>query len=991
MKKYISFIIISVVLMTSSIAFGFDQLDIFVPELIPADNNNAIDEEVQGADNGYEIIFNTVFRDISDATYEKEIIKMAAEGIVEKYGSYIFEPSKKITGYEALTFLVRFQGGEDVVQNNVLNNAQGLDLDTVQEMFNEEYLVQAQNAGIIQVDEVPMVNQDVTKEQLAQWIFRVSNLEEQFEDLSEVFGFKDWVTVDPSNRGIIQAVVNEGIMSYDNDGNFNPGRKVTRGEMAGIMDRLSESIYEERNITSNFGLVMDIVERTEGAEAIKEIFVRNADGTNTKITAIKNNENNRRNDFATYKNGVVSSSKNIAVGDEINYFLRNDQVYFAEVLDDQSVLDKINEINRNQENTDLLLATVKEISEEKHDNNETIISKKRFRLSTINGNTYDLLIDTDLRTGVTDDVLVFKEGQAAGTDLLAVGDTIEMLVSDDRFVIYIKVGDFKTQLVNGTVRSVNEKSIEVFDYNNRINTYPISPYNQVIVNNRPATIDDLSYGQDVSLEINNGFVTLIQSETFINPGYIPEFGKARRAEVYKRYNDGIYFLLNNGERELYQITNDTQILKEGRSIGSMALKEGDQVTLYFNDIYTDEVSKIEVDGRERLVGQVYKGTLQNVNQGSATMVLSNPSYLKNTNWEALDSYNKTINLDDRVKIYDGSKPVLVKDLLRDYKGEELYVVVEEAYGNEKGVSIAIKTGGEFVMSDRIDSVDLALGRMELENSQNVNYNEGTIVLKDGRIIDQSLLSKDDTVLVVSEFFQGQTTANLVKVTTMFDEIFNNFYIGTLENVDANAFTIRNYTSLDGNEFDEINPATSRPYYVFTESEIKDVTDSDDVVTLERDELFHGSYSRFENRSTDNDGLNYERFYTYFVTDGNLGIVSMNVRHKGLMANENIDDNYETVEEANEALTETLEDKVLTRGIIAERLDLYNRLKLTETYDYMGYRGGWVPNDSDTYFEHTDALIIKNNEAISEEDIEIGDYVYFLRINEDALVIFVEDE
>jgi hypothetical protein len=226
---------------------------------------------------------------------------------------------------------------------------------------------------------------------------------------------------------------------------------------------------------------------------------------------------------------------------------------------------------------------------------------------------------------------------------------------------------------------------------------------------------------------------------------------------------------------------------------------------------------------------------------------------------------------------------------------------------------------------------------------------------------------------------------------MFDEIFDNFYIGTLENVDANAFTMKNYTSLDGNEFDEINPATSRPYYMFTESEIKDVTDPDNVVTLEKDELFHGSYSRFENRSTDNDGLNYERFYTYFVTDGNLGVVSMNVRHKGLMVNQNIDDNYETEEEANGALTETLEDKVLTRGIIAERLDLYNRLRLTETYDYMGYRGGWVPNDSDTYFEHTDAIIIKNNEAISEEDIQIGDYVYFLRINEDALVIFVEDE
>lgn len=991
MKKYLSFIIISVFLMTSSIAFGFDQLDIFVPELIPADNNNAVDEEVIGAANGYEVIFNTVFNDIRDATYEKAIVKMAAEGVVEKYGSYTFEPNKNITGYEALTFFVRFLGNENVVQENVLNNALGLDIDTVQDMFNEEYLLQAQNLGVILQEELPNVNQEVTKEQLAKWVFRVSNLQEQFDDLSEVFGFNDWVKIDPANRGIIQAVVNEGIMSYDNDGNFNPNKKVTRGEMAGIMDRLSESMYEERNINSNFGLIMDIVDRTEGEESIKEIYVKNADDTNTKITVIKNNTSNKRNDFATYKNGIVSSSKNVTVGDEINYFLRDGEVYFAEVLDDQSILDKINEINKNQENVDLLLGTIKEISEEKHDNNETIVNKKRIRFSTINGNTYDLLIDTDLRTGVTDDVLVFKDGKAAGTELLEIGDQIELLIQDDRSVIYIKVGSFESQLVNGTVRAINDNSIEVFDYNNRINTYPISKYNSVEVNNRPATLDDLSYGQDVKLEINSGFVTAIKSETFINPGYIPEYGKAKRAKVYKKYNDGIYFLLDNGEYALYKITEATKILKEGRSIGSMALKDGDQVTLYFDDIYTDEVSKIEVDGKERLVGQVYKGTLLNVNQGASTMVLTNPSYLKNTTWEALDSYNKTIDLDDRVKIYDGSKEVLLQDLLRNYKGEDLYVVVEEAYGNENGVFVTLKTGGEFVTSDRIDTVDLALGRMELKDSQNINYNDGTIVLKDGRIIDHSLLNEDDTVTVISEFYQGQTTANIVKVTTMFDEIFDNFHIGTLETVDQNAFTMKNYTSLDDNEFDEINESTSRPYYMFTESVIKDVTDPDEKIDLDREELFHGSYSRFENRSKDNDGLLYERYYTYFVTDGNLGVVSMNVRHKGLMTNENIDDNYETIEEANEAFTETLEDKVLTRGIIAERLDLYNRLRLTDTYDYMGYRGGWVPNNSDTYFEHTDALIVKNNKAINEEDIEIGDYVYFLRINEDALVIFVEDE
>ena len=74
MKKYLKFITVFTLLITSSFTFGFDQLDIFVPEVVPADQNTAVDEELQGAANGYEVIFNTVFNDIREATYEKEIV-----------------------------------------------------------------------------------------------------------------------------------------------------------------------------------------------------------------------------------------------------------------------------------------------------------------------------------------------------------------------------------------------------------------------------------------------------------------------------------------------------------------------------------------------------------------------------------------------------------------------------------------------------------------------------------------------------------------------------------------------------------------------------------------------------------------------------------------------------------------------------------------------------------------------------------------------------
>ena len=989
MRKFVALLLIGI--MISTITFGFDQMDIFVPELRPTDSSGEIDEEIFGASNGYEVIFNSVFRDIADATYEKEIVKLAAEGIIEKYGSFDFNPEKNITGYEALTFLVRFLGNEDIVQQNVLSNAAGLDLSTIVNMYNQEYLNQAQNLGIIIPEELVFVNKDITRELLVKWVFRVSNLQEQFNDLSAVFGFKDWIDVEPADRGIVQAMASEGIMSYDNDGRFNSKNNVTRGQMASIIDKLSTSMYDERNIKSQFGLVMNIVDINEGNETIKEIYVKNADDTITKVIAKKNNENNKQNEFITYKNGIVSSSKNIKLGDEINYFIKDNEVYFAEVLNDNSVLLKIREIQKNEEDSNLLLATVKEIFEEKHNDGITIVNKKRIRISTINGNTYDLIIDTDLATGIKKDVIVYKDNVASGTDLLEIGDKLELLVKNDNKVVYIKVSDFETQLISGTIREANESYIEVFDYNDRVVKYPISKYCEIEINRRPGEIRNLEYGQDVQLQVNNGYITHINSETFINPGYIPEFGKVKTGKVFRKYATGIYFELNNGDKEFYKITEDSILLKEGRNIEEIALKEGDKVKLYFNDIYTDEISKIEVEGQERLIKQVYKGRLDSLNEGNMTITLSQVSYLKNTDWIDLNSYSKEISIDDNIEIYNSDEIVRLQDLIKKFKDKTIYMVVENSYGNENGIKIAIKDGGENVWSDRIDTIDKTINKFELKNNLNVNYNLGTIVIKDGRLISNESLNKYDSVLVVSEFYKGAMSANLIKVTTMSDKIFDNIYFGTLEDVNYNSITMKNYTSISGNEFNQINLSESRKYYLFTESKIKDITDETDIKELDRNDFFHGSYSRVENKSEDSKGVPYEKYYTYFVTNGNLGIVGMNLRHLGLLKNQDIDNDNTTVEKANEELYDTLDKAVFTRGVLTEKMDIYHRYKITDTHDYMGYQGGWVPNDSDTYFEYSDAIIVKNNKEIKPSDVEIGDYLYLMRIKEDALIIIVEDE
>ncbi len=169
--------------------------------------------------------------------------------------------------------------------------------------------------------------------------------------------------------------------------------------------------------------------------------------------------------------------------------------------------------------------------------------------------------------------------------------------------------------LSGTVRYVTEdeetgqSTITVFGYDDVIYEYPVASYVNITINDTYANLDDLQYGQDVTLDLNQGYVTNIDSETFVdNPGYIPKYGKIRMGTVFAVFPASLVFEI--GEKRLtYDIPDGIPITKGGIAITKNAIKEGDSVKLFFDDIYTDKISKIEVEGIERLIQQVFKASL----------------------------------------------------------------------------------------------------------------------------------------------------------------------------------------------------------------------------------------------------------------------------------------------------------------------------------------------------------------------------------------------
>lgn len=1005
-KTKIWMLIIAILMqMISPYAFADIKVDIPVPEFRAAVLDIGEMETINAYANGVELLLNTQYQDISENPFERNIIRMAAQSVAERKGSDNFNPEIEITKFEALRYLVDLTGGEAAVQNAVLPLTGGLTDNSIDALYNEQYATQAQAQGILLITEYTDMQAAATREQLGIWISRAIGLAPVVVDLEAVFGFNDYALVTPENRGTIEALLRAEIMNSGNDGNFDPRGPMSRGEFMEVLDAASENLYDQNGIVTNYGLVTGVQQSTtqEVGYALDErlLIVRNVDGSATALRTNVNTATKQEMDFVVYKDGVPFDSRAILVGDEIQYFVKNDEVIYAEVIDDNTILEKIRLSQEQDGQMTTYFGTIYETLEQKHWVNDRYIDSKRYRVRTFDGQTFDLVVETDLYSGVTNDMIVYKDRQVGGIDLLEVGDDISFVVKNSDSVVYVSAIPLWKSDLSGTVRYITtdeetgQSSITVFGYDDVIYEYPVASYVNVTVNDTYAQLDDLLYGQDVTLDLNQGYVINIESETFTDkPGYIPKYGKVRMGTVYATFPAGIVFEVGD-TRKSYDIPDSTPIIKGGVAITKNAIKEGDSVKLFFDDIYSDTVTKIEVEGIERLIQQVYKGRLGSVNETLNSITLYEPRYLKNMDWESVGSYTKELKVADNAEIYRGNLPVSLVDLERDHRDQTVYVVVEDSYGDSMASKISIKYGGENLYSDTIRDINDALGSMELENRVNLNLTKGTIVVKESRFIDPSLLDVKDNVLVVSEYQLGENNANIIKLNTSTENIFERVFIGAIETVGGNYFTVKNWSTIDDNEWDAIDDSSSDRFYYHTDTVLTDITDFDDPETIRSSDFFHDSYSRVENEGDDDKGLQFERYYAIFVLqdmDGDTrSITAMNVKHKGLLENQNIDDDITDVDDIADELDDTLDDMFITRGVLDNIDSTWDRLRLTDSNDWISSVAEWQSNSVDTYVEYQNAIIIKGNEVITIDDLDIGDNLYVLRNDEVAMVLFVESE
>lgn len=212
------------------------------------------------------------------------------------------------------------------------------------------------------------------------------------------------------------------------------------------------------------------------------------------------------------------------------------------------------------------------------------------------------------------------------------------------------------------------------------------------------------------------------------------------------WSQGMVEVYSNGHQLRYQMST-----ARSSSNFDTDIRSGDEVVLTVNNGLVTSLRLVNArrDSKSsRSNGNdcvVYRAVLDNVDTSNKKIKLESGTVkeLDNGNWKSR-SGSLTLKVASRVDVYyDGDDINFSK--LEDYEGDTVYVAYDD--DQDETVKIRVKKGSESHYDDTIKSVSSSSFKLKHDNDT-VYYDDSTIVIRDGELIDGRDLDKDDDVYVV---------------------------------------------------------------------------------------------------------------------------------------------------------------------------------------------------------------------------------------------------
>ena len=350
---------------------------------------------------------------------------------------------------------------------------------------------------------------------------------------------------------------------------------------------------------------------------------------------------------------------------------------------------------------------------------------------------------------------VQKDKKNYSSDIIKVGDFITYYVDSKGKALYGEINTKKETIIEGTIREINlnSREITVWGFNDKTYKYKLDPF---------IDMDKLYFEQEVSIVTRGNQVVKLNTFDYIDPerdGYIIPGTRFRVGNILSATNEEIQIKTPGGVEKFQIDPMYTTIYKRGQRAELFQLKEGDRVLLTFDDIYSPQVAEIKIEDDEKHIQGVIKGKIELVDSRNKEILISEPYKLDRGQWIPTNEKQK-FKLGTG-SIYEGGREINLQNLDKR-KGEEAYIAYEEPYGNRSISKMLLKSGSSMEYKDKVQDIDYGIGQIVVDTTP-ISFHEGTIVIKDNRLVDSLNISPNQNVYLVSDYRYGKKGASVISI------------------------------------------------------------------------------------------------------------------------------------------------------------------------------------------------------------------------------------
>jgi len=794
---------------------------------------------------GTQLIRNLRFTDMpNDPAAQDAIVRSGVHNFI-KGDAPQFRPGARMTIQEAIAFALRAGGYENEARLAGLAAPETLPINaTARDTIYHGFLVLARNMDLIseaQFLEVfnppptvvapdgvrPFIRTEpATRQEFAHWLSMsiTSRNAGAFNtpgptpgtQHQALFGFVDWNSVAPEFLQGVENMARSGVMTGNNN-RFRPQEYITRMEAAWAgraLDSIFHGIAALERFHGTVGAIVDGQAITAHQGMLqRDILIRRDDGHVDLLVfdvVVGGSPQEGARDAVVLKNGMVGGLGLLAVGDNIEYVVHpgSGTVLYVVVGGDLVRRQAMGRLQR----FDFDAGTVTFSDEDGRVHTfalaqglmrTTPAGVQEVRLRTVWQSLPDFPFGSLFTINLTNNLIT--EMEFAGQFIIA-PETWGVVIANNPMLGYLVIRDAQghERTFNYNVGELQVQKREHYDMRDTIGgihaLFPNMRFNPL-----ETSMSAIEPGNVVSFRTDPAdptMITSIHASTF----YTTRYGLIREFRTDGNMHS---FLMefDNGRTAWFDMPDGVLIRRDARPVNAAQVQAGDWARILINQAtlgaghIMESVKAMDLEGDARHITSIVRGQLNNINLAQNQLVIRNTQRMAQAGWvdyRNLSQYSITAHGQHQIEYFHNGQPVslgFVNQNLR-HSDAEVYIAMETSHGGERVRMVSFRTGrDELLNPDTVVGVDGAGGFNILSNEGTISTDAGTIVRRNGRLVDGRHIHPWDHAVVA---LNGENRAAVVDISAAPAYAGLQIVRGRLQSVDQGRnFRVQSMALFDG--------------------------------------------------------------------------------------------------------------------------------------------------------------------------------------------------